>query len=67
LNGEYGVARKVTKINGAATRVGNIAKVKKGIMNGRLPIIMCKNFRDVFEEMLRNLSNLPETKITAKT
>jgi hypothetical protein len=63
LNGEYGVARKVTMMNGTATRVGKNDSVKNGIMNGRLPIIMCKNFRELLGEIFRDLAILLETRM----
>jgi hypothetical protein len=35
---------------GAATRAGKTVRVKNGIMNGRFPIIICKNLHEAFLE-----------------
>jgi len=57
-------------MNGAATKNGKFngkeLNVKKGIMKGKFPIIMCKNFREYLPEKPRRLKVFPETNITAK-
>jgi len=56
LIGEYGETKKVNNTKGAATMTGKILSLKKGMMKGKLPIRMCRTFRDVFCDQLRIFS-----------
>jgi hypothetical protein len=52
FRGEYGETKKVTIMNGAATKNGkfrgNELYEKNGMMKGRFPIIMWRTFREEF-------------------
>ncbi|HEX9261472.1 MAG TPA: hypothetical protein VF893_02995, partial [Candidatus Bathyarchaeia archaeon] len=71
VTGEYGVARKVTKTNGAATKKGKFngkeLSVKRGMRKGRFPIIICRNFLENLPEKPNSLAAFPETRMTVKT
>lgn len=62
------MARNVTTTNGAATKKGklsgNVLKEKNGMIKGRFPIIICKNLRDEFSDMLFSIFAVAKITVT---
>ena len=65
--GEYGEAKKVTTMKGAATKNGKFKGktfiVKKGMIRGKLPIRTCKSFLEDLLEKPKIREAFPERKM----